>query len=131
MTDKVANFVATRLFYDVRNGAPEARLSTTQPEDCYLSFQRRPAPGGDGACGEDERIYLEFNAPDQGGYDLVQECYLDRDGLTLRLDRPLSGKSEVRVALEVEDAAFERFLEGMRQVFADKYHLLHLAGGRP
>lgn len=128
MEDRTANFIATRVCYDIRDGAPEARLSTPAPDECYLVFQRRaPARGGDTLDREERNIYVEFPDPRHGGYDLVQHCLLERGRLVLTLDRPLNGKDEIVATIEVTDTAFERFLAGMRKVFSDKYHLLQLS----
>lgn len=128
MEQHTANFVATRVCYDIRDGAPEARLSTAAPDECHLAFQRRTPPEGAETLGRAERnIYVEFPDTLHGGYDLVQHCLLERHRLVLTLDRPLNGKGEIVATIEVTDTAFERFLTGMRKVFSDKYHLLQLS----
>jgi hypothetical protein len=109
------SFTADTATFDEIERAFVAGLATGDGSQGYLVFQRSLPDDS-----RDEGVYLEYNDQACSGYNLIASCRLSRERLELDLSRPLGDLNDVTgidVELHVDDASYEQFSRGLKQVF--------------
>jgi len=114
-------FTADTATYDMIEGAHVVGLAIGIGADVYLILQRSGIEGPD-----DWGIYIELNDQANSGYGLVRECRIGCDTVEIDLNKPLAGVTAIKISLAVDDVAFNRFLEGMKDIFRDYHNQLKI-----
>ena len=110
-----ASFIADTATFDKIEGTLLAGLAAGDGSQGYLLLQRC-APDDQ----EDWGIHLEYNDQALSGYNTVASCRLSRERFEVDLSKPLAnleGITGIDIELNVDEASFERFSRGLKQVF--------------
>jgi len=88
-----------------------------------------PASGKLGYCilsrviqgiSDDEGVYLEFFHELASGYDLVSILEMHRDKIIVSFKKPFVKITGIDIALDIDDASFEKMIDGINNIFQDK-----------
>lgn len=93
----------------------------------YLNFQRSLSVDGR----DDWGIHVEFDAQGNSGYEKIKSCSLSRQWLRIEFTEPFDWQSLfgfAEIELQISDAEYSDFADGLRAVFAHRVQLLAIQG---
>lgn len=124
-SDPMQLFTADTATYDIIDDAHVAGIAAGDGATSHWIFQRSTEGDPD-----DWGVYFESADPSLADYDLIDKVYLTPQCMEVHFTPDADACMSAWCAgLSVSPGSYQRFVEGMRQVFRGRLESLHLEEG--
>jgi hypothetical protein len=125
----VVEFIATETGTEQDEHSVTTGVGRSDPPH-YLNFGRSLPIGSE----EDWGIEIEFDDQINSGYEKIGKCFIHRDRLRVELNDSIGSENQYsgfNVMVQLSEADWTGFVNGLRMVFTGQEHRLAIEDARP